>query len=848
MLCSISIHKANRGERMPSSSSQHPQRHVCDQPGCTKSYARPDHLLRHQLNHEAGASTVLRCDQCERTFVRPDLLTRHLERHALRGKNLGRWSNHTKAPKKTKTDSTGFDHDAQSEDMFKRPRRNQDVEGPMRERYYGRPQSTLEPLHTPAQHSSQSPLMSDQQGMHGRNALLWTSSSPPTRNVDAPIFLSNGEPASIEAWRATTAAAGSISPTMARDGLPLSEDAYSAAGATNSHFGSPSATQNVLLGMHAKGPTGPDAFPFAAPPPDLSAHFNWLLDGSDPAMCLQMLLTPEDRHLDFSPQSSHQASPSGGNTLHLNVGQQAAGAASSPLSRGPIASAEDGLDGANGHPSLEELTWYASIEAAVPDTPLTHVSEHKRAELLQFLAKSYELPTSPLFSCAFLRYYVHLFFQKYHPQSPVIHKATFVADRADPLLLAPLIVIGAHFGESRCHEFAVRVGAKLWGSFVSIDDFRPARATLQMLQGMVLTQAFCKMMASRPQHETSHLFSSFVVTLARRNACFFDTSHHGRYDTFDIETRWQMWSKDEMKKRISFMCFVLDARGALLFRHIPAMSCPQIHLHLPSPQDEFEAPSAQEWIALREARGAQSEMHFIMAIKAAMNGQPPANGDVWTHYILLHGLLSIAYDLRWKQNALLGNANTDWRQRVVRALDLWKVSLDIACCKKAEDLSTQVIYRKSCSLAVWSKIALYCDWIEIQIYAGLPSVLGRFIDRATFTTARNNVRSWANCSEGRQATWHSARFLASVLLGDGSTSFLISESEAAKNAMRSAAKDLPLWKLKGVHAQMSAQKSNDAAPTYELVHHPWVLYLCSLVLWAYGQALAPPQENGPERA
>ncbi|CEH18420.1 FOG: Zn-finger [Ceraceosorus bombacis] len=632
---------------MPSSSSQHPQRHVCDKPGCTKSYARPDHLLRHQLNHEAGASTVLRCDQCERTFVRPDLLTRHLERHALRGKNLGRWSNHTKTPKKTKTDSTGFDHDAQSEDMFKRPRRVQDVEGPMREGYYGRPQSTFEPLHIPAQHSSQSPLMSDPQGMHSRNALLWTSSSPPTRNVDVPMFHSNGEPASIEAWRATTAAAGSISPTMARD---------------------------------------------------------------------------------------------------------------------------------------------------------------------------------------------------------VIHKATFVADRADPLLLAPLIVIGAHFGESRCHEFAVRVGAKLWGSFVSIDDFRPARATLQMLQGMVLTQAFCKMMASRPQHETSHLFSSFVVTLARRNACFFDTSHHGRYDNFDIETRWQMWSKDEMKKRISFMCFVLDARGALLFRHIPAMSCPQIHLHLPSPQDEFEAPSAQEWIALREARGAQSETHFIMAIKAAMNGQLPAHGDVWTHYILLHGLLSIAYDLRWKQNALLGNANTDWRQRVVRALDLWKVSLDIACCRKAEDLSTQVIYRKSCSLAVWSKIALYCDWIEIQIYAGLPSVLGRFIDRATFTTARNNVRSWANCSEGRQATWHSARFLASVLLGDGSTSFLITECEAAKNAMRSAAKDLPMWKLKGVHAQMSAQKSKDAAATYELVHHPWVLYLCSLVLWAYGQALAPPQENGPERA
>lgn len=148
--------------------------------------------------------------------------------------------------------------------------------------------------------------------------------------------------------------------------------------------------------------------------------------------------------------------------------------------------------------------------------------------------------------------------------------------------------------------------------------------------------------------------------------------------------------------------------------------------------------------------------------------------------------------------------------------------------------TTQAIFKASSSLVVWSQILLYTNAVEIQIYAGLPSVLGRFIDRNTFVTARRNVQDWAMRSDGRTAVWYAAHFLRATLLGNGSVSF-VTRVRTNNPALEHLERALGPGRV-------------NAAGLFELVHHQWVMYLCSLVIWAYGQALEPPQAPGQGRS
>lgn len=81
------ISKAKKGKRV----------HACEFPGCDKVslstswsraeltqsqqvFTRAEHRRRHELNHNPEASFLCQQPGCKRTFHRPDLLARHMER------------------------------------------------------------------------------------------------------------------------------------------------------------------------------------------------------------------------------------------------------------------------------------------------------------------------------------------------------------------------------------------------------------------------------------------------------------------------------------------------------------------------------------------------------------------------------------------------------------------------------------------------------------------------------------------------------------------------------------------------------------------------------------------------
>lgn len=192
-----------------------------------------------------------------------------------------------------------------------------------------------------------------------------------------------------------------------------------------------------------------------------------------------------------------------------------------------------------------------------------------------------------------------------------------------------------------------------------------------MLQAMLITETFGKMMGTRPQHETAHLFHNFIVTLARRNAVFIQSK--AKLPSASPEERWRAWAREEEKKRISFYSFVLDAQHATIFRHIPALSSFQIHLQLPCDDDEWEAKTAAEWSTIRQSKRCEPP-NFIAALKASLTPDhatsAPLRDNGFKQFVLLHGLMSVAYDLQWKQQALLAAPDTsesisNWKERLM---------------------------------------------------------------------------------------------------------------------------------------------------------------------------------------
>ncbi|SPO25298.1 related to C2H2 zinc finger protein [Ustilago trichophora] len=1000
-------------------SSSSEMRYTCDQPGCTKSYSRPDHLLRHKLNHDQAR--VLCCNQCDRTFVRQDLLVRHLERHALRGKTLGRWSNRHKdgnddegqdaahpssSPNKSATTSNkrrksapssksgrqgsinaaDQDHDSQDDDddddfdhdHAAMSRAASDPKPSIQPRYHtddpqslsSRPPSFANPPHSGP--SSWSNLAPGPLGSAGSQApapsstpygtsATWAPGAPmspptlrPSNNYTTPSSSyrsttltstndgrappssfdphnpsaaqppayppasyhndsvwgeassqANLRPDSIVGGDPATAAAQASGPFRWMPG-----DAVSGDPSAGSYAPPPSASymtawneaaqdasrQDVAMPLTdldastavatAARPSSAlplpnqDIFPFAPPNIDHTADYGWLFDGVDPfggsnwggsmgrgATTGSNARGPQSQTSGFSPSSSDGLGGFLGN-MHGSQNGAAAGAVAGDSSSFGRGMSSDGIlmSGSEVETpnALEDLAYFATLQADIPSRVTYHLDPVAHHRLLIFLQSVSELPNSPLFTPSALRCYIYLFFVKFNRLYPLIHEPTFAASTTDPMLLSAIVVIGAHFAGLPAHELAVRIAQKIWGAVVSLEDFRPARATLPMLQALVLTESFGKMMSTRPQHEMAHLFHNFIITLARRNAVFnASTPNQTHFD--DSEESWRSWAREEEKKRIALFEFMLDAQHATIFRHIPSLSAFQIQLHLPCSDDEWNKATPEAWFRHRKRTGYKPPGPFIPALKACLSpAKTPQELDAFPRFVLLHGLMSIAYDLQWKQNVLLGaesspggskggdNGIGNWKDRLSAAYSSLQARMDIAYIKADEESSTRLIHRATPSLVTAAQIALFADIIDIQIYAGLPSVLGRFIDRATFNASRRSVKDWARTSDGRTAVWYAVNFLRTSLLGTGAESYGTIQTFRS-GPTTSADDNVPSWPglrdREGSSSIMGApagrKVSDRETGLDEVLHHRWCQYLCALVIWAYGHALTNPRVGAP---
>lgn len=439
-----------------------------------------------------------------------------------------------------------------------------------------------------------------------------------------------------------------------------------------------------------------------------------------------------------------------------------------------------------------------------------------------------------LLSLSSVQTWLDLFFTQFNTTYPLIHMPTFNASTTEPLLLLSILLLGATYLDKATHQLAVCIHDVIRPSIFAHAGFS-ARPKLWTLQTILLVECFGKSRAGQKQHDMSHLFHGLLINLIRRSDCQGVTKTPAPQDGVSLAEAWELWAIAEQKKRLALLCFMWDTQHAVLFCQSLCMSAFELRCSLPCAQAIWEAPDAELWARSWPSSARQPSLSssdpvappmFLPALKSYLTGQPAGTSaqslDALGQVLVLHGLMSIAWDMQRRDQTSLGVVSTtgpaSWKDLLSKAYDRWKTDFDSYC----HEASLAPAEPNDAPASEWPAFAaayravyhaaqalLHMDFLDVQIYAGARNILGRPVQQQDYVRSSRVVKRWASGSRERAATaaWHGAGMLRDLMTGDGSPDL----SGSSKPVMESA------------HLT-------------SLFHVPWCLYLATLSCWAFHHA------------
>ncbi|RAH84904.1 C2H2 finger domain protein [Aspergillus japonicus CBS 114.51] len=884
----------------------------CTFDGCGKSYSRAEHLYRHQLNHTP--KQIYRCDfpDCYRSFVRQDLCLRHRERHTTQGSQLQKRDSFAQA---TVNNPPSVSIEQNKPPVLKKnhsesptgvpipsPTHNStqvSVEGPVDSSTITNIDVKSAAVSSLTRHSPQTykhqPLnpqpgveLSDPTFSRSVSLSNQTTSSPAGQSASTfspsdyhthrshpstSMSLHSGETGQQNRGRHSVNETTMLSSYMDGQSLansasyaPMPGDGYAGISLAPAVTTSAPATLdtvstfdalNTVPGMMAPGSTVTD------PGFDALASCVYPIFGGETHNRSPFAM-PEDFTAwlfnDPLPSSSSMGYPSAANMIpnYLNA----------------IQLQNQFLLGDPGYGSF--------MNGVIPHDPMSvtsildagssrmSLSNEKRQELLALMGTRFnEAAYSAVakrkdalmdgdmnddchvLGPRMMEAYIASYWHHFHPQLPILHRPSFVLNKAPNLLLLAVIAIGASTLDKMYGSDVTETAAELanfiawhlrWELFMDA-DFRPP-AKLWVFQALLLLEVYEKMYSTRALHERAHIHHDTTLTLMRRGSSLIGRSaldspaslrddRQSRSVTgstmtpdFVAEESWTHWIKAEATRRVAFAAFVLDSTHATMFGHSAKMVAHELRLPLPCDGALWSATNASEVARVQSSLHANGvkPLMFLDGLKRTLNGQP-VRTNAFGRTILMAGLLSVSWHMNQRdlQVSSLGvlqalGGRDKWRSALLRAFDNWRRDFDEALGTSEPGSFTggyrarhpwdeANVFESRDVLHGLAHMASHVDIVDCQVFAGAGRLMGRAITRKDYDGAREKMNRWATKATARDATFYALRFLSECLLD---------EERVLDNDEAYSGRD-----------------------DY-LLNRPWVLYVAALVVWCYGYALEGP--------
>ncbi|KAI2619142.1 fungal-specific transcription factor domain-containing protein [Hypoxylon sp. NC1633] len=781
---------------------------TCTQDGCGKSFSRSEHLHRHQKNHTDGDAT---CPRCRAHFKRQDLLERHMNRHRQKDDEAGGQGIGTLNTRKR----MWKDHDGQI--VQKRPTEYTSLEcvGGQGASFVPRAEGPISPpvsLH----HSD----LSDPT----------QTTYPDNRTVLSEYSLSTGhfDPQDPSAYW--------IPPQPRGVGSSYLDSIYDEVFQpdTASSFNMPYTTQvnyDWLFSLNDSftNPVGPQT-PYD-PTASLASYSCGVQQPASMGMDHAQVHPPaEARQYDSSATESPLASMASLDYMHSRGSAQ--NTTSPSVSEGAALNLSPAAkkDSPEGFRDIE-AQFERPLATLQPPNQLPSIDEFSYNQILETIKASRPLAPNnshldinhPLLSHSSIQSYCDLYFTRFNTAYPLIHQATFVPSQRETLLLLSIILLGATYSEKEAHQLAVCIHDVIRPTIFSHASFNP-KPDLWMLQTILLVECFGKSRAGQKQHDMSHLFHGMLINLIRRSDCQSVRPARPTEDSGDEsgdDRSWRQWAEAEEKKRLALLCFMWDTQHAVLFCQSLCMSAFELRVPLPCNQTLWEASTAAEWLLL--SLSTIPEPMYLLALKSYITcdtrREPHLNG--LSRIIIFHGLMSIFWDMRRRNQTSLGVISSQsgrWQSRLGSAYRAWKDDFDDFYLRQS-DLTFAEITRGSVQenakveLDVWrtayvtvyhaAHVLLHSEFLDIQIFAGARHILGRSVQRTDFIRSEKVVKRWA-------------------------TNHVVENSDGTDGSA-----DAPFAAWHAAHLLQTASQTLVDFDSMGLFHVPWCLYLATLTIWTF---------------
>ncbi|KAI9753359.1 MAG: hypothetical protein M4579_005184 [Chaenotheca gracillima] len=379
--------------------------------------------------------------------------------------------------------------------------------------------------------------------------------------------------------------------------------------------------------------------------------------------------------------------------------------------------------------------------------------------------------------------YLELYWQRFHPLFPIVHRASFSSKTESPVLVAIIATIGALYaGTNEANSLAIAVHRRCKDMLVSRSPIHRG-SSISDIQSVVLIETFGKFRSGKIDTQLSQQFKNLFISLLQdrhqraRNLETKVKSYQKQSNPAELHSIWCSWLELECKQRALLAAFLLDAHQSTLFGQDPCQqNClfGQMDLSMPSHSALWDSQGAEEWnlvcqsLVAPSANSVQDEMFRFLADHEN------------TGAILAPFEASIVVALTLTSNGMSTDDQVDelLRHRLEERYPT-SHSLLITCN------SFQVLH--------------FTPLRDLLAVTGQTWVLGRKMSsHAEFAAAKDRLNAWVLTPAASKAVWHAGHVL--------------------RHAFHASSMGF-MWNNPG-----------------DDLHDQWNVYVAALVCWAYGTA------------
>ncbi|CAI7651648.1 unnamed protein product [Penicillium glandicola] len=363
----------------------------------------------------------------------------------------------------------------------------------------------------------------------------------------------------------------------------------------------------------------------------------------------------------------------------------------------------------------------------------------------------------------FLDECLHMFFVRFIPTFPILHRATFVFRECTHALLLNAIAIGSLYlgpkdsvakGEA-LWRLAHTALSTSWQSMITHNGPYDACKGVQLMITALLGQIYGALSKNRAIRTTSQVFHPLGFLWAR---------HCGMYDSepysmdnlpsidapaAEKEHQWRIWSAREIQQRALLAYYVLDGLVAQTSSDGASSRHVANPLSLPSSEEAFDASTADEWLAHMHPQ-KQDQSSFRTIFRSLF---PPVGSFRPLEYrfstfalrVVLEGLQSLISDSDDNELAVGVPSQSDVRRALAQVHETISMSIHFTAAERLEILLRwhTVCLDTMINTTVLSRYVCLRYNIFQHVSGGCGSVRPGF-----------DLVKWANSEDARRAVLH----------------------------------------------------------------------------------------------